>query len=90
MDKRYTNKVAIEVKYCSVCGYLPTAAWIATEIWHTFGGYAPVTLTPVGQGRLEITANGDMLFDRKAEGRSYPEMKELKQLIADRLDEAVE
>jgi hypothetical protein len=29
-----------------------------------------------------------MLFDRKAEGRSYPEMKDLKQRIAERLDEA--
>lgn len=90
MEKRYTSRIPIEVKYCSVCGYLPTAAWIATEIWHTFGGHAPVTLTPVGEGRLEVTANGETLFDRKAEGRSYPDMKELKLRIGERLDEAAE
>ncbi|MCH7811370.1 MAG: Rdx family protein, partial [Chloroflexi bacterium] len=40
---------------------------MATEIWHEFGDDAPVTIIPVGEGRLEVTANGETLFDRKAE-----------------------
>ena len=61
---------------------------MATEIWHDFGEDAPITLIPVTDGRLEVTANGEMLFDRKAEGGVYPEMKrvrEIKQQIKARL-----
>lgn len=62
---------------------------MATEIWHDFGEDAPVTLIPVAEGRLEVYAGGEKLFDRKAEGGVYPEMKRvraLKQEIQRRLD----
>ncbi len=62
---------------------------MATEIWHDFGEDAPVTLIPVADGRLEVYANGEKLFDRKAEGGVYPEMKRvraIKQEIQRRLD----
>ena len=61
---------------------------MATEIWHEFGDEAPVTIIPVADGRLEVSANGEILFDRKAEGGTYPEMKrvrEIKQEIKRRL-----
>ncbi len=61
---------------------------MATEIWHEFGDEAPVTIIPVADGRLEVYANGEKLFDRKAEGGAYPEMKrvrEIKQEIKRRL-----
>lgn len=61
---------------------------MATEIWHEFGDAAPITLIPVGGGRLEVVADGEVLFDRKAEGGAYPEMKrvrEIKREIAKRL-----
>ena len=53
---------------------------MATEIWHDFGGDAPVTLIPVGDGRLEVYANGEKLFDRKAEGGAYPEMERVRRI----------
>ena len=53
---------------------------MATEIWHDFGDDAPVTLIPVGGGRLEVYASGETLFDRKAEGGVYPEMKRVRQI----------
>ncbi len=62
---------------------------MATEIWHEFGDDAPVTIIPVADGRLEVSANGEKLFDRKAEGGAYPEMKrvrEIKQQIKQRLE----
>ncbi len=65
---------------------------MATEIWHEFGDDAPVTIIPVANGRLELTANGETLFDRKAEGGIYPEMKrmrEIKQQIKQRLEAGV-
>ncbi len=61
---------------------------MATEIWHEFGDDVPVTLIPVANGRLEVIADGDVLFDRKAEGGAYPEMKrvrEIKQQIGQKL-----
>lgn len=56
------------------------AAWMATEIWHEFGEEAPVTLIPVGGGRLEVYAGGEKLFDRKAEGGTYPEMSRVREI----------
>ena len=53
---------------------------MATEIWHEFGDDAPVTIIPVADGRLEVYANGEKLFDRKAEGGVYPEMKRVRAL----------
>jgi predicted Rdx family selenoprotein len=55
---------------------------MATEIWHEFGDQAPVTLIPVAEGRLSVTADGVMLFDRKAEGGIYPEMKRVREMTA--------
>ena len=62
---------------------------MATEIWHAFGKDAPVTIIPVANGRLEVTANGETLFDRKAEDGIYPEMsrvREIKKQIQAMLD----
>ena len=56
---------------------------MATEIWHDFGEDAPVTLIPVGGGRLEVIVNGEILFDRKAEGGTYPDMKRVRQIKAE-------
>ncbi len=56
---------------------------MATEIWHEFGDAAPVTMIPVGGGRLEVYADGEALFDRKAEGGTYPEMKRVREIKAE-------
>jgi predicted Rdx family selenoprotein len=53
---------------------------MATEIWHEFDYDAPVTLIPVADGRLEVWANDDKIFDRKAEGGAYPEMERVRQI----------
>ena len=56
---------------------------MATEIWHDFEEDAPVTLIPVADGRLEVYANGDKLYDRKAEGGAYPDMKRVREIKAE-------
>jgi predicted Rdx family selenoprotein len=53
---------------------------MATEIWHDFADDAPVTLIPVADGRLEVWAGGEKLFDRKAEGGAYPEMQRVREI----------
>ncbi|RMD99482.1 MAG: hypothetical protein D6812_11515 [Deltaproteobacteria bacterium] len=56
---------------------------MATEIWHTFGSDTPVTLIPVAEGRLEVIANGEVLYDRKAEGGKYPDLTRVREIKAD-------
>ena len=51
-----------------------------------------MTLIPVADGRLEVSAGGEVLFDRKAEGGAYPEMRrvrEIKKQIARLLESRV-
>ena len=64
---------------------------MATEIFHEFEADAPVTLIPVGSGRLELYANGEKLFDRKEEDGAYPDLRRirtLKQEIKKRINSA--
>ena len=65
---------------------------MATEIWHEFEDDAPVSLTPVAEGRLEVYAAGERIYDRKAEGGAYPDMRRvraIKQEIRRRLQAMV-
>lgn len=69
---------------------MPTAAWMAVEIWHEFGRDIAITLSPVGQGRLEVYLDGDKVLDRKEEG-AYPALdrvRSLKKVIRERLEAA--
>ena len=48
-----------------------------------------VAVTPVGDGRLEVLLNGEMLFDRKAEGGAYPgldKVRTMKTTVRERLE----
>ena len=61
------------------------AAWRAQEVLTTFSEeIGEVALQPGTDGVLEIRLNGDLLYSRKTEGR-FPEAKEVKQLIRDRI-----
>ena len=62
---------------------------MAVEIWHDYGEDAPVTLIPVADGRLEVTAGSETLFDRKAEGGVYPDMRRVRE-IKKRIGEMLE
>ena len=43
----------------------PTAAWMATELYATFGNDLAITLTPVGGGRFEVYLNNRKVWDKK-------------------------
>ncbi|MFQ5879499.1 MAG: Rdx family protein [Dehalococcoidia bacterium] len=67
---------------------MPTAAWMATEFWGEFGPDIAVTLTPVGEGRLEVYLGGHKLLDRKEEDGRYPgldRVRELKKLMREKI-----
>lgn len=65
-------------------------AWIASEFWTEFKSDVGVALTPVADGRLEVLMDGEMLFDRKAEGGAYPDLDKVRSLtrtVKERLEQ---
>lgn len=75
----------IEIEYCTQCNWLLRATWMAQELLTTFvAEIGEIALIPGKSGILEIRVNGETLFSRKREER-FPEMKELKQLIRDKI-----
>ncbi|WP_322796893.1 Rdx family protein [Tepidiforma sp.] len=82
------TRLDIAIVYCRRCNFLPRALWTAHELLHTFGDYIErLTLVPGGGGDFDILLGGEPLFSRRAAGR-YPEIAELKEAIAARLEPA--
>lgn len=79
-------KPLITIEYCPKCGWLLRAAYMAQELLTTFtDDVKGITLQPSEtSGRYTVFINGEKLFDRKEQGR-FPEIKELKQLIRDKI-----
>jgi selenoprotein W-related protein len=81
-----TRQHHIEIEYCTQCHWLLRSAWMAQELLTTFeSDIAGLTLVPGSGGIFEVRLNRELIFSRKTEGR-FPESKELKQLIRDRID----
>jgi selenoprotein W-related protein len=75
----------IEIEYCTQCRWLLRAAWLAQELLTTFEQeLGEVALVPGTGGVLEVRLDGEVIFSRAREGR-FPESKELKQSIRDRI-----
>ncbi len=78
----------LEIEYCTQCHWLLRAAWMAQEMLTTFeADLERVSLLPGTGGIFEIRLNQQLLFSRKDAGR-FPESKEIKQLIRDKIDPA--
>ncbi|HET9958987.1 MAG TPA: Rdx family protein [Polyangiaceae bacterium] len=75
----------VEIQYCPRCRWLLRAGWLAQELLTTFEGQlGEVALVPGASGEFDIYLGHELLFSRRARGR-FPEAKELKQLIRDRI-----
>lgn len=73
----------ITITYCTQCRWMLRAAWMAQEILSTFDGeIAALTLKPATGGIFEVTADHQLVWSRKQEGR-FPEITELKQRVRD-------
>lgn len=84
MTKRAAPRVCI--RYCARCRFVLRAAWLAQELLMTFGeDLGEVALIPGSGGVFQVTLEGQPLFDKSKAGR-FPEARELKQLIRDRID----
>jgi len=79
------DKPRVEITYCRQCRWLLRAAWFAQELLTTFDEeLGEVALRPGTGGIFEIRADDALVWSRAAEGR-FPEMKELKQRLRDRV-----
>jgi selenoprotein W-related protein len=76
----------IEITFCRLCGWGLRAGWMAQELLTAFAeDLGSVMLTPDAVGGVfEVRVNNEVIWSRKERGR-FPENKELKQLVRDRI-----
>jgi selenoprotein W-related protein len=79
------NHPRVEIRYCTQCRWILRAGWLAQELLSTFDAdLGEVALVPGTGGIFEVRVDGEMVWSRKEQGR-FPEAKELKQLVRDRV-----
>lgn len=75
----------IEIRYCTQCRWLLRSAWFAQELLTTFESeLGEVALQPGTGGVFEVRIDDELIWSRKDAGR-FPELKELKRLVRDRV-----
>lgn len=75
----------VEIVYCTQCRWLLRAAWMAQELLTTFSDeLGEVALVPGTGGVYQIRLDDQLIWDR-AERGGFPDVKELKQLIRNRV-----
>jgi selenoprotein W-related protein len=75
----------IEIRYCTQCRWMLRSAWMAQELLTTFETeIGEVALRPGTGGVFEIRVDGELVWSRADAGR-FPDIKELKQLIRDKI-----
>ncbi|MEZ4371842.1 MAG: SelT/SelW/SelH family protein [Polyangiaceae bacterium] len=86
------NYPRVAIEYCTQCRWLLRASWLAQELLTTFPiELGELALVPGSGGvfcvRFLQHADSDeeVLFSR-AEAERFPEPKEIKQLVRDRVD----
>lgn len=80
-----TRAPRVEIEYCTQCRWLLRAAWMAQELLTTFpGDIGELALVPGTGGVFEVRVDGECVWSRAKEAR-FPESKELKQLVRDRI-----
>ena len=80
-----SDRPRVQIEYCTQCRWLLRAAWMAQELLATFESeLGEVALVPGTGGVFEVRVQGETIWSRQERGR-FPESKELKQLIRDRI-----
>jgi selenoprotein W-related protein len=75
----------IEIHFCNQCRWLLRSAWMAQELLTTFPAeIGEVALVPGMGGVFEIRVDDELIWSRNEQGR-FPDIKELKQLVRDRI-----
>ncbi len=61
---------------------------MANEFFRAYGGDAAITISPRGQGIMEVFVDGEKIFDKKAEGNIYPDLgrvRKMKEVISSKI-----
>ena len=75
----------LEIEYCTQCRWLLRAGWTAQELLTTFEHeLGEVALVPGIGGVFVVRLDGEEIWNRREDGR-FPELRELKQLVRDRI-----
>ena len=75
----------IEIEYCTQCRWLLRAAWMAQELLTTFAEeIGELGLVPGTGGVFEVRVDDEVIWSRASKA-CFPEIKELKQLVRDRI-----
>ena len=75
----------LTIVYCTQCNWLLRAAWMAQEVLSTFADQiGAVTLAPGTGGIFEIRLDDELIWERKRDG-GFPDVRQLKQLVRDRI-----
>src|SRR5580704_10407670 len=80
-----TKQPRIEFLFCNQCRWMLRTAWMAQELLTTFPAeIGEVALLPGTGGVFEVRVNDELIWSRKEQGR-FPDIKELKSLVRDRV-----
>ncbi len=75
----------VEIEYCTQCRWLLRADWMAQELFTTFQSeIGELALVPGVGGVFEVRVDREVIWPRADRGR-FPKIKELKQLVRDRV-----
>lgn len=78
-------KGRVEIRYCTRCRWLLRAAWMGQELLTSFEDeIAELVLVPGSGGIFEVRVEGELVWSRERDG-GFPEIKELKQRVRDRI-----
>ena len=64
----------IEIEYCVACGFLPRAEEVAHALLTGLGRRASVRLKPGGGGVFQVSASGELIFDKSRDGYDVAEI----------------
>ena len=79
------NHPRVEIRYCTQCRWILRAGWLAQELLSTFDTeLGEVALVPGTGGIFEVRVDDQLIWSREEQGR-FPEAKELKQRVRDRV-----
>ena len=65
---------------------------MANEFFRHFGPDVSLTISPRGQGIMEVFVDGERIYDKKGEGDVFPDLKrvrEMRTVIAEKIVGAV-
>jgi selenoprotein W-related protein len=84
-DHSRPKRPRVEIQYCTQCRWLLRAAWMAQELLTTFAAeLGEVALQPGTGGVFEVRVEDETIWSRAAQ-RRFPGVRELKQLVRDRV-----